>query len=141
MIKTLIVDDDEASRLLLQTLLSEICDCTLAVNGREAIEAVEKAIKEKSLYDLVCLDVLMPEVDGLDALKKIREVEQAHNIPDSLRCKVIMATTVSQMSRTMKAFHYGCSAYLVKPINKHDLYREIKKIPFGKSLNEKWRGL
>ena len=101
----------------------------------------EKSIKEKTLYDLVYLDILMPEIDGLDTLKKIRELEQTHNIPESLRCKVIMTTTVSQISKTMKAFHYGCSAYLVKPIDKNELYREIKKIPFGKSLNIKWRGL
>lgn len=140
-IRALIVDDDEPSRLLLRSLLSEVCDCTLAVDGKEAIEAVQKSIEAKSLYDLVCLDILMPEVDGLDALKRIRQIEGGHNIPEALRCKVLMTTTVSQLSKTMKAFHYGCSAYLVKPIDKNDLIREMKKLSFGTSFNAKWRGI
>ena len=136
----LVVDDDSASCGLMGVLLSEYGRCNYAANGAEAVEMVTTSLDDKEPYDLICLDIMMPEMDGLEALKKIRETEQAHRIDIKNGTKVIMTTTASQMSKTMKAFHFGCSGYLVKPISKENLAKEINKLPLRRRTNAQWRG-
>ena len=136
----LVVDDDSASCELMQALLSDYGQCSNANNGAEAIKAVTKSLDDETPFDLICLDIMMPEVDGLEALKAIRQLEQEKGIAEADRAKVLMTTTASQVSKTMRAFHYGCSGYLVKPISKEKLAKEINKLPLGRSFNAQWRG-
>lgn len=138
-LKILVVDDDLASRELIKVFLSEYGRCSCAANGFEAIEVVTKSLEDKDPFDLICLDIMMPEIDGLDALKTIRELEQENGLTELDSAKVLMTTAASQVSKTMKAFHYGCSGYLVKPISKENLVNEIDKLPAGRSFNERWR--
>ncbi len=139
-LKILVVDDDSASCGLMGVLFSEYGQCDYAAHGAEAVEMVTTSLDDKEPYDLICLDIMMPEMDGLEALKKIRETEQAHRIDIKNGTKVIMTTTASQMSKTMKAFHFGCSGYLVKPISKENLAKEINKLPLRRRTNAQWRG-
>ena len=67
--KTLIVEDDFTSRLLLQEILKRYGAVHIAVNGREAVDAVRAAAESDESYDLICLDIMMPEMDGYQALK------------------------------------------------------------------------
>ena len=136
----LVVDDDSASRELMGILLSDYGQCSNATNGADAVKAVTKSLDDKTPFDLICLDIMMPEMDGLEALKLIRELEQEAGIAEPDRAKVLMTTTASQVSKTMRAFHYGCSGYLVKPVSKEKLTKEIKKLPLGHSFNAQWRG-
>lgn len=121
-------------------LLAKYGECSFATNGVEAVEAFAGAIEAGKPFDLVCLDIMMPEMDGLEALKQMREVEKAHGIDEAGRVKVIMTTTASQQAKTMKAFHYGCSGYLLKPISKDALVTEMNKLPLRRSSNAQWRG-
>ena len=89
---------------------------------------------------MVCLDIMMPELDGLEALKRMREVENTNGIDEGSRVKVIMTTTANQQAKTMRAFHHGCSGYLVKPISKEALIKEMNKLPLSRSPNAQWRG-
>ena len=75
--KTLIVEDDFTSRLLLQELLKGYGPAHVAVNGKEAVEAARMAMDAGEPYDLICLDIMMPEMDGHGALKEIRAQEEA----------------------------------------------------------------
>ena len=75
--RTLIVEDDFTSRILLQTFLSRYGECHIAVNGTEAIEAFRTANAQNRRYDLICMDIIMPEMDGDEALRQIRSIEQA----------------------------------------------------------------
>ena len=136
----LVVDDDSASRELMQVFLSEYGQCSRAANGAETIEIVAKSLNDKDPFDLICLDIMMPEVDGLEALKAIRQLEQEAGIAEADRAKVLMTTAANQISKTMKAFHFGCSGYLVKPISKENLAKEIDKLPPRRGLNTRWRG-
>jgi len=74
--KVLIVEDEYTNRLLLQTFLSQYSECHVAVNGREAVDAFLSAIEEGQAYDLICMDVLMPDMDGHQAVKAIRTYEE-----------------------------------------------------------------
>lgn len=137
-VRILIVEDDLTTRDLMQVLLNEYGQCSFATNGTEAIEKVSKALDENKPFNLICLDIIMPEMDGLEALKKIREAEEAHGIQAENSVKVIMITTASQQAKTMRAFHYGCNGFLVKPISKEAILKEMKKLPLRRSINP-WR--
>ena len=126
--KCLIVEDDFTARKLLQVYLREHADCDVAVNGKEAVEAVRDALDKEQPYDLLCLDISMPEMDGQEALKAIRKIEKEHGIVGLSGVKVIMTTAFGDKKNIMTAFNSGCESYLIKPINREKLFVEIEKL-------------
>ena len=124
--KTLIVEDDFTSRLLLQELLKGYGPSHVAVNGREAVEAVGTALKTGEPYDLICLDIMMPEMDGQEALKQIRQMEERaghHRVT-----KIIMTTALADKDNVVEAARSHCDYFLVKPIEKAKLLEELRKL-------------
>ncbi len=119
--KTLIVEDDFTSRLLLQQILSDYGECHIAVNGKEAMDAFGLALLEKHPYHLICLDVMMPEMDGMEVLQKIRSLEEKMGIISSHGVKIIMTTALGDPKNVVGAFKSLCDAYLVKPVSKAKL--------------------
>jgi two-component system chemotaxis response regulator CheY len=127
--KTLIVEDDFLSRSLLSTLLSEYGVCHVAVNGQEALNAVERGLVENDPYDLICLDIMMPVMDGQQALQKIRKLEEEHGIGGLDTAKVIMVTAADDSKNIMRAFRQGqCEAYLTKPLDREKLITHIRDL-------------
>jgi len=127
--RTLIVEDDFLARSLLSTLLSEYGICHVAVNGQEALQAVERGLKENVPYDLICLDIIMPVMDGQQALQEIRRIEERHGIRGLDMVKVIMVTAADDSNNIMKAFRQGqCEAYLTKPLNREKLITHIRDL-------------
>ncbi len=126
--KSLVVEDDFAARRLMQRWLSDCCDCDIAVNGLEAVDAFNEALKEGAPYDLICLDIMMPQMDGHQALEAIRQIENEHGIGGLDGVKVIMTTALGESKHVMGAFKEGCEAYLVKPVEKNKLYEEMEKL-------------
>jgi two-component system chemotaxis response regulator CheY len=127
-VKTLIVEDDFTSRLLLQEILKSFGPVHIAVNGKEAVEAVRVALEEDGPYGLICLDILMPEMSGQDALRQIREQEEARGIMSSSGAKILMITAVEDPKNVFAAFGSLCDAYLTKPIHKAKLLAELRKL-------------
>ena len=127
---TLIVEDDFTSRLLLQTLLSRYGECHIAVNGREAVEAFRSAKERGRSYDLICMDIMMPEMDGQAALREIRAQEEAVGIFSTRGVKVIMTTALNDPRNVMAAFHGLCDAYLFKPIETLKLLEQLRTFGF-----------
>lgn len=129
MMKTLIVEDDFLARSLLSTLLSEYGVCHVAVNGREALDAIERAFDENDRYDLVCLDIMMPVLDGQEALLELRKLEALRGIKGLETTKVIMVTAIDDSKNIMKAFRQGqCEAYLTKPLDRIKLISHVKDL-------------
>ena len=126
--KILIVEDDVASRFLLCDFLGSHGSCHVAVDGNEAVEAVRMALEGNDPYDLVCLDVKMPKMNGFEALKRIRELEKAKGIMLGDGPKVIMTTTVSDPKSIVGAFNKTCEAYIIKPIIEEKLVAEMKRL-------------
>jgi two-component system chemotaxis response regulator CheY len=116
--KVLIAEDDFTSRRLLQKLLSHHGTCDVAVNGREAVEAFTRAIEASEPYDLVCLDIMMPELDGMEALKVMRDKEKSAKVKPSTEAKIIMTTALDSPKDIIEAYYSGgCTDYLVKPVD------------------------
>lgn len=115
--RILIAEDDYVSRKFLFKFLSQFGDCDVTVDGMEAIEVFMMALDEQKYYDLVCLDIMMPEVDGIKALKTIRKLEVERGIPANNRAKVIMTTALNATEEIFDSFESGSEAYSVKPID------------------------
>ena len=116
-LRTLLVEDDFTSRLVLQTFLSRYGDCHIAVNGREAVEAFRGALDKGLPYDLVCMDIMMPVMDGREAVRQVRALEEARGILSTSGVKIIMTTAVEDIKEVIQCFRELCDAYLTKPID------------------------
>jgi two-component system chemotaxis response regulator CheY len=132
--KTLIVEDDLVSRQLLQEYLVVYGSINTASNGKEAIEAVRLALEANEPYDLICLDIMMPEMDGHETLKEIRLLEEKKGIAASNRVKIVMTTALSDKANVIKASHYRCDCYLVKPYSKAKLLQELRNLKLNRPL-------
>jgi two-component system, chemotaxis family, chemotaxis protein CheY len=126
--KILIAEDDFTSRLLLQEILKYYGTSHVAVNGKEAVEAVRIAIETGELYNLICLDIMMPEMDGQQALSIIRQMEASAGLTDINRAKIIMTTTLTDKDNVINAAKNQCDIFLAKPIQKTRLLEELRKM-------------
>ena len=127
--KCLIAEDHLLSRRILKELLSAQFDCDIAVNGQEAIDSFVLAHESKRPYDVIFMDIMMPLVDGLEALLCIRTLERRMEIPHSLAVKVIMTTALDDPRTVVKSFN-ECEAdsYIVKPLSRQKLADELRKL-------------
>ncbi|MCE1225784.1 MAG: response regulator [Geobacteraceae bacterium] len=127
--KCLIVEDDFISRRILRELLGAYFDCEIAVDGEEAVTAFRMAHEAKTPYDLICMDIMMPKMDGREALRLIRKLEKELEIPPNLEVKVVMTTALDDPKTVFDSFYQdGATAYLVKPISKQKLVRELRAL-------------
>jgi len=127
--RVLIVDDDFYCRSYLQEILHPYAFCDVAVNGDEAIYAFKRAMKEEKSYDLICMDLVMPEIDGHNALREIREIEREQSVPEDAQVKVIITTVLDDSEDTHNAFFLGgATSFLVKPIDETMIITELRKL-------------
>lgn len=124
--KALIVEDDFIGRMLLQRYLGHYGECHVAVHGAEAIQAFEASHAEKLPYQLICLDIMMPEMDGHTVLKKIRALETEMGLQVGEGAKIIMTTALKDSGSIFSAFDGLCDAYLVKPVDKTKLLEYLR---------------
>ena len=126
--RILIVEDDMTSRLLLSKMLEPFGTCDVAVNGKEAVDAFQRARESAEPYALVCLDIMMPEMDGQAALKAIRAQEGALALPPSRAAKIVMTTALHDLDNVTNAYRELCDGYLVKPISREKLVGLLKEL-------------
>lgn len=126
--RILIAEDDYVSRKFLYKFLSTFGECDVTVDGMEAIEVFLSALESGDYYDLVCLDIMMPEVDGVKALKTIRLLEEERKISKEHRAKIIMTTALNDPDGIFKTYELGSEAYAVKPIDTVKLVEVMTKL-------------
>ncbi|MFK4764477.1 MULTISPECIES: response regulator [Desulfobaculum] len=133
----LIVDDDFDSRRLMQKILYPYGYCDVAVDGEEAVEAFKRSLNNDEPYDLICLDIIMPNMDGQEALQEIREIETERGISDEARIKTVMISALDDTKELHDAFFLGeATSYLVKPIRKKTLLNEMRNLGLSIQLKE-----
>jgi len=123
--KSLIVEDDFTSRLLLQEILKSFGTVHIAVNGTEAVQAARAALDAGEPYNLVCMDIMMPEMDGQEALRQIRSSEESRGILSSKGSKIFMVTALDNVKNVVRSFNGLCDAYLFKPIDRAKLTEQL----------------
>lgn len=126
--RILIVEDDYVSFRLLKEILWDYGECVLAIDGLEAVAAFTSAMEEGKPFDLVCLDIMMPEMDGQQVLKAIRHMESEKGIRGLDGVKIIMITVLNDYRNIRQAFAEQCEAYLTKPVEKVRLLETIKEL-------------
>lgn len=125
--RILIVEDDFVSRNVLQKFLSAYGDCDIAVDGQEAVNAFKMALDANVPYELVCMDIMMPRMNGQQAVQEIRKLEQEKGVTEMNAVKVIMTTAMDDKKQVSDAFYNGgVSSYFVKPIDREKLLAELK---------------
>ncbi|HOQ37993.1 MAG TPA: response regulator [Acetivibrio sp.] len=134
--RILIAEDDFASRKFLYKYLSSFGECDITIDGIEAVDAFIMALEEGNPYDLICLDAMMPKLDGKRALKAIRDVEKQKEIEENKRVKIIMTTALNNSGRLCPSFDTRCEAYTIKPIDEKKFVEVLKKLGLHSSLKE-----
>ena len=126
--RCLIVEDNEMAREGLKFFLADHAEIEIAVNGREAVTRFQQALTRKEPFDLVLLDIIMPEMDGQQALKLIRLAEQRDLAPEHKKAVIIMTTALNSPENMEEALWEGdCTDYLVKPIVRADLMAMLRR--------------
>ena len=126
--RILIAEDDFASRKFMMRFLQKYGECDVTVDGMEAVDAFLMALEAGEGYDLVCLDIMMPELDGYQALKAIRDIEKEKGISTDKQSKIIMTTALNEGRNVTKAFELGCVAYAGKPIDQEKFESVLRKL-------------
>lgn len=124
----LVTEDDFVCRNILAKYLSDLGNIDIAVDGAEAITAVETSLKSDHPYQLICLDIMMPQINGQKALAKIRQLESEYNVPIDNAAIIIMTTALSDIKNVMNAYSELADGYVVKPIRKEKLFSELAKL-------------
>lgn len=127
--RILIVEDDFVGRKVMHQLLLEYGECDVAVDGVEAVKAFDLAWEAKQPYDVMFLDIMMPNMSGHEALKIIREKEKERGVTPQKEVRVIMTSALDDVKNvTQSFFQGGASAYLVKPIERRKVIEELRKL-------------
>ncbi|MFZ0480973.1 MAG: response regulator [Terriglobales bacterium] len=126
--RTLIAEDDFTSRLLLQTFLARYGECHIAINGKEAVEAFRLARDAGQGYDLVCMDIMMPEEDGQTAVRKIRAMEESKGVLSTYGAKIVMITALDDVKNVVTSFKALCDAYVFKPVDTAQLLKQLQTL-------------
>ena len=119
----LVVDDDEAIRDALREILEDDYGVTCVDNGFKALEEVQNEV-----YDLVFLDVIMPEMDGLETLKRIKAFDQ--------NLDVIMISAVDRAQEATEALRFGAYDYITKPFDHEIILNRLDKVLLKRNLTK-----
>lgn len=124
--RVLIADDDSNSAKVISLYLARYGECTVVTDGLQAVSAVMDAYRMNSIYDLLVLDVMMPNLDGTQALDAIRDYEASLGIPEEKRLRVIIISALSSDSIRAEVYSKGCLLYMRKPVNFEVLQRILQ---------------
>jgi HD-like signal output (HDOD) protein/DNA-binding response OmpR family regulator len=134
--KFLIVDDDAVSRQILIKMLSEYGECETAQNGVEALFIYKKGWEDWAPFDLITLDITMPEMDGKKVLQTIRAIENEKKVPKDKRVKILMSSSQKDRETIIACVQMGCDDYISKPFDKEIILKKIHKFGIPSPVQE-----
>ena len=126
--KILVADDNVICRKVLAGILAAYGQCDSVVDGKEVLEAVTRACESGQPYELICLDLGMPVVDGHEALLGIRRLEAQRQVSPDKAAKIVMVTGSQEPELVEQLFKEGCDQYIVKPFDKKILQANLEKV-------------
>ena len=125
--KMLVVDDMEVNRMILQHYLEPVADIDFAVNGIQAVQKFNRALEQSAFYDVIFLDLIMPEMDGTRTVVAMRKIEENKKIPQDKKAKILIVTSNPSRENVMKTYKF-CQGYLLKPVTAPRLYQKLEEI-------------
>jgi two-component system chemotaxis response regulator CheY len=131
--RLLIVDDDSKNRRLLAKMVTAFGECEAVESGKEAISAFTKAWENWRPFNIIFLDILMPEMDGREVLHKIREIEKEKNISKQHQAKILIVSGMSEKDMVLQCLEEGCDEFIVKPIEMKLLFEKINNLDLAKA--------
>ena len=126
--KILVADDEMVSRGKLQTIMSRFGRCKAVAGGTKAMEAFEQAWKARDAYDVIMLDISMPDLAGPEVLARIRSFERIRKVPKSDRAAVIMVTSHADRDHIVSCMERGCNDYIVKPFSLKTIQAKMNRL-------------
>jgi two-component system, chemotaxis family, chemotaxis protein CheY len=123
--KTLVAEDDFITSQVMKEIMLTFGKCDIAENGALAVKKFQEALEEKAPYNLVFLDIMMPEMDGQQVLEKIRDLEQKNGLMGLEGAKIIMTTALDDFDNIKKAFINQCEGYIVKPVDRDKIVKKL----------------
>jgi two-component system, chemotaxis family, chemotaxis protein CheY len=126
--RALIVEDDPVSQKLLEYILAPYGQCETAADGASAVKAFQAALKSRKPFNLICMDILLPGMDGHQALEQIRQIEAKRGLHPDKCAKVFMISAHNQMKNISRSFFQGQAlTFITKPYTEEQIVEELKK--------------
>jgi len=126
-LRALIVEDDDTTRLLLSAMLSRYATCQSVQNGSQALEACAKALQTEDPYELITLDLVLPDLDGLAVLRGVRGLESEH-APSGTPARVLIVTGARVDPGGDHDIREGREAWLLKPLRERSLVEKLQEL-------------
>jgi len=124
-INSLVVEDNVITQKFIHKIMKDFGTCDVGNDGQEGLEQFEKNISENNYYDVICLDIQMPKLDGVQLLEKIRKMEKENQ--QIKRSVIIMITAIGDKEINKKCVKLGCNSFLLKPVDKENLSKVLRR--------------
>ena len=128
--RALIAEDDETCAMVLASLLKPYGSTVIVSDGEAVIREFTSELVKQQPFDLVCLDIMMPGLDGQACLRCIRAIEQGFGRVGGAGSRILMTTSLNTPETIMTAFRSQCEGYLVKPLDRTKLASQLAKLGF-----------
>lgn len=125
-IRTLIVDDELVSREKLRTIMERHGECVTAANGVEAMLQFVEAWEAWRPFDLIMLDIGLPDRTGKELLQEMRRMEAEHGVAEHHRARIAIVTSATERSTVAECVAAGCDDYIIKPISAAIIGRKVE---------------
>ncbi len=119
--RILIFEVKDTNRKLLETVLSEYGVCRVTADGNTAIDLFRQALNQRDFYDLIVVDVSMPDHNGMIVLRQIRETEKTSNVTMGNKARIVAVTGKLGNDEMKLLLDIDCDDYLVKPFNSQNI--------------------
>ena len=129
--KILVVDDEYVSRNKMQLLMRGFGECVSVESGTAALDAFKKAWESWTPFDVMSLDISMPDMQGSEVLAKVKQIEKEKNVPEDKRIKIIMVTAKADKDSVINCKKTGCDDYIVKPFELETVIRKMGALGYS----------
>ena len=123
--RILIAEDEPISLKVLADMMQAYGEVVTTSDGGEAYDAFLEAIDNNEPFDIILLDIQMPNFNGQETLHAIREYEEERFIPESEAARIIMTSSLSDGENIYEAHMNGCTNYLLKPISRETIKKTL----------------
>ncbi|MDD2670991.1 MAG: HDOD domain-containing protein [Syntrophales bacterium] len=126
--KILVVDDEIVSRKKMEKIMSSFGECAAVDSGPAALREFEAAIDAGEPFNLIALDISMPEMDGTEVLYRLKVLQQEKNIPIEHMPIIIIVTAQSDRDTVVTCIQAGCDSYIVKPFDRNIIASKLEEL-------------